>query len=137
MIEPTNLQASGSVGPLVPSIGNWIAQAVLGGTVGVGVIILLLAKWGEKFFGIKKSEPGQTAPCPYAMDHPRFQEFMGESTQDRKDMKGFLEAINGKVEKVSIEQGQVVGKLDLLLQGARVRWNSGLIPEDPPKRRKK
>ena len=113
--------------PITPSIGNWIAQAVLGGTVGVGVMILLLAKWGKKFFG---GEAGPNSPCPYASDHPKFQEFMGESAQDRKDMKGFLEAINGKVEKVSIRQGEVVGKLDLLLQGARVRWNQGLIPDD-------
>ena len=109
--------------------GSWIFQAVAGGAVGVGIMILLLAKWGKKILG----GDVPVAACPYAPDHPKFQEFMGASEQDRKDMKGFLTEINGKVEKIAIRQGETVGKLDLLLQGARVRWNAGLIPDDKGK----
>ena len=119
-----------------PSMWGWVAQAFLGGSVGVGIMILLLAKWGDKLFGKKNGgEPPTMLPCPYAADHPRISEFMGDSNRDRQDMKEFLRAINDKVEKVGIEQGKVVGKLDLLLQGARVRWNAGLIPDDEGKRR--
>ena len=109
--------------------GSWIFQAVAGGAVGVGIMILLLAKWGKKILG----GDVPVAACPYAPDHPKFQEFMGASEQDRKDMKGFLTDINNKVTAGNIEVAKMGTKLDLLLTGARLRWNQGLIPDDKGK----
>ena len=103
-----------------------IFLAALGLAVGAGVMILTIAKWGRKLFGLE--EP--TRICPFAQDHPRFQQFMGESLKDRANMREFLEDINGKVNGISSNTMEMKGKLDLLLQGARVRWNSGLIPPD-------
>ena len=100
----------------------------VGLSVGVGIMIIGLAKWGRKIF--TGEQPIEPAGCPYASEHPKLQEFMGASLQDRKDMRGFLEDINGKVGKVDVSIAKMEGKLDLLLQGARVRWNTGLIPPD-------
>ena len=119
-IEPVNIT------------GSWIFQAVAGGAVGVGMMIVILSKWGNKLFGGKK-EFSEAPTCPYANDHPKLQEFMGASLQDRADMRAFLQDINGKVQGVSADTQAMRGKLDLLLQGARVRWNSGLIPPDDKK----
>ena len=120
----------------VLGIGSWVIQAFIGGTVGVGMMILLLAKWGTRFFGgkVHTESIGLIAPtCPYASDHPKLQEFMGASLQDRADMRSFLQDINNKVQGVSADTQAMRGKLDLLLLGARVRWNSGLIPPDDKK----
>ncbi len=91
-------------------------------------MIVLLAKWGKKIFAIN-----ETTNCPYAADHPELQKFMGESLQDRREMRNFLEDINQKVQVDSKVTARMEGKLDLLLQGARVRWNAGLIPPDAKK----
>lgn len=100
-----------------------------GGTVGIGIMVVFLVKWGCKIFGGSKSV-SNSVDCPYAGDHPKLQEFMGASMQDRKDMREFLSDINGKVNGVSMNIGNIEGKLDMLLKGARVRWNAGLIPPD-------
>ena len=129
-----------------PTITNictsWVFQGAAGGAVGVGIMILLLAKWGKKIFGGDAllvgpqgaqgipGVPGTLSPCPFAGDHPTLQAFMGESLADRQDMRKFLEDINGKVNTMNSGVSKMEGKLDLLLQGARVRWNSNLIPPD-------
>lgn len=104
-----------------------IFLAALGLAVGAGVMILTIAKWGRKIFGLE--EPPRS--CPFAQDHPKFQQFMGESLEDRRNMRNFLEDINKKVNGVGSDTREMKGKLDLLLQGARVRWNNGLIPPEP------
>jgi hypothetical protein len=93
-------------------------------------MVLGLAKWGKKFI----REETAMESCPFSSDHPKLQEFMGESLRDRKNLRNFLEDINGKVNGVSLNIGEMKGKLDLLLQGARVRWNAGLIPPDVEKK---
>ena len=121
--------------PIVTNIcTSWVFQGAAGGAVGVGIMILLLAKWGKKIFGVDSGTPTtEYQPCPFAGDHPTLQKFMGESLKDREDMRGFLEDINSDVKQVSKNVGEMKGKLDLLLQGARVRWNSGLIPPEDRK----
>lgn len=109
-----------------------VAALGVGLAVGGGIMILAIAKWGRKFFAGEKGDRGDVGPsaCPFAQDHPKLQEFMGESLRDRREMRSFLEDINGKVGYVSGNVFEMKGKLDLLLQGARVRWNSGLIPDN-------
>lgn len=112
-----------------------IAALGIGLSVGGGIMILALSKWGRRILQGERGEPGMpgATTCPFAGDHPKLQEFMGESLQDRKNMRGFLEDINHKVNGVGADIGSIKGKLDLLLQGARVRWNSGLIPQEKDK----
>ena len=68
-----------------PTITNictsWVFQGAAGGAVGVGIMILLLAKWGKKIFGGDAllagpqgaqgipGVPGTLSPCPFAGDH--------------------------------------------------------------------
>lgn len=105
----------------------WVGLGA-GLAVGAGAMIVFLAKWGSKIFGTPVAAE-KVDDCPYAKDHPALQKFMGESTRDRSDMRDFLEDINGKVERAGLTISKIEGKLDLLLQGARVRWNG-----DMPKR---
>lgn len=96
-------------------------------------MIVFLAKWGAKLFGNDLPVTKGTSrvdECPFTRDHPTIQQFMGESLQDRKDMREYLDDINHKVIAVGINVSEMKGKLDLLLQGARVRWNSGIIPKE-------
>ena len=110
---------------------EWIFQGMAGAVVGVGIMILILAKWGSKLFGGEKGErgiqgiQGNPGPCPYAQEHPKLQEFMGASTQDRADMRRFLEGINNKVDEVNSDTKEMKGKLDMILKSARVQWNEG------------
>jgi hypothetical protein len=106
-----------------------IVLAAIGLAIGGGIMILAIARWGRKLFGLEET----AKICPFAQDHPTFQKFMGESIADRKNMRDFLEDINGKVNVVGSDTREMKGKLDLLLQGARVRWNNGLIPLDKRK----
>ena len=116
-----------------------VAALGVGLAVGGGLMILGIAKWGRKVFLGDKGEQGEQGDkgptgnrvsCPFAGDHPKLQEFMGESLQDRKDMRGFLEDINRRVGKVDNGVYEMKGKLDLLLKGARVRWNGALPSGD-------
>jgi hypothetical protein len=116
-----------------------IAALGVGLAVGGGLMILSIAKWGRRLIVGDKGEqgdrgdrgfqgsPGNTA-CPFAGDHPKLQEFMGETLQDRKNMRGFLDDINRKVGSVDGNVSEMKGQLDLLLRGARVRWN-GALPD--------
>lgn len=54
--------------------------------------------------------------------------FIAASAQDREEMRNFREDIYVKVNGLATVTSKMEGKLDLLLQGARVRWNSGIIP---------
>jgi hypothetical protein len=105
----------------------------IGLAVGGGIVIIVLARWGRKVLGIGDSD--STKVCPYAADHPKIQEFMGESTRDRVDLREFLGDMNGKMSGIGSSVSRMEGMLDILLRGARVRWNSGLIP--PEEDRKK
>lgn len=98
-----------------------------GGVVGVGFLTLFLAKWGRKFFAGEKGDPGPQGPrgypaCPYKDDHPMVKKFMESSERERGEMWEKLAEISKTVAKMD-------GKLEMLLAGARVRWNSGLIPD--------
>jgi hypothetical protein len=110
-----------------PSIVFYLGAGL---TVGVGIIIMGLAKWGKKFFAGDKGDKGDTGAqgtpsCPYASDHPLMLKFMGESTQDRHDMREFIKAVDGKVEGTSKIVNRVDAKMDLILKSARIKWNGG------------
>jgi hypothetical protein len=114
------------MGELESITTSWIFHAFAGGAVGVGVMIITLARWGKKLLGIDRAG----SICPYVSDHPKLQEFMGQSHQDRKDLRDFLEDINDKVVKDGQITARMEGKLDVLLQGARVRWNGAMPTKD-------
>lgn len=105
---------------------SWIFQGMAGGAVGVGMMIIFLAKWGKKLFGGEQGETGERgarglSSCPYQSDHPRVNEFITSSEEDRHNVWVKLGDISNSVARMD-------GKLELLLRGARVRWNNGLIP---------
>lgn len=112
------------------SVLHYIAAGSAGLAIGVGVMITLLAKYGRKLLGIEGEAVVVKEECPYAKDHPELQKFMGESKADRADLRDFLEDIDEKIDTTGRNVAEMKGKLDLLLQGARVRWNSGIIPPE-------
>jgi hypothetical protein len=135
---------------------RYIAALGVGLAVGGGLMILGIAKWGKSWFGGERGEQGDRGSqgnqgdrgaqgyqgergyvgitgkgeCPFAVDHPRLQEFMGESLQDRKDMRGFLNDINNQVNTVNENVLLMKAKLELIWKGAKVRWNGALPSAD-------
>jgi hypothetical protein len=108
----------------------WVGLGA-GLSIGAGAMIVFLAKWGAKLFGgIPINKVNQVDDCPFTKDHPTIQQFMGESLQDRHDMRGFLEDINAKVGTVGSDVSEMKGQLNLLLRGARVRWNGAMKEGD-------
>ena len=94
--------------------------------VGLGIVGLLFARLGNWAFGKKKDnaqDESTILPCPYANDHPVVHDFMDESRADRRKMWEFLGTIRDT-------QMEMRGQLGMLVKGARIRWNQGLIPPD-------
>lgn len=114
-------------------IGSPFLLLGVGLAIGVGLMILVLAKWGHKIFfternhSLEEETPLHSIPCKYAKDQSMIKKYMEDQDRERKDMWQFLGNINNT-------QLEMKGKLDLLLQGARVRWNQGLIPPEDNKR---
>jgi hypothetical protein len=138
----------------IPPILFYIAAGVAGGVVGIGFMITYLATWGRKLFSGEKGDPGDqgnrgdrgmqgtpgdqgdagqqgatgrqgVSSCPYASEHPKLLAFMGESTQDRRDLRQDVQVLFGKVDETSKVVIKCDAKLDLILKSAKIKFNGG------------
>jgi hypothetical protein len=121
----------------IPPILFYIAAGVAGGVVGIGFMITYLATWGRKLFSGEKGDPGDQGSrgdrgdtgaagkpaCPFEADHPAMLKFMGESTQDRRDMREFIKSVDVKVEMIGETVIRSDEKLKLILKKAKIVWN--------------